>query len=256
MAERKGGDTTLRELQPGYEGDPVYGLRVIRRFEGPKDDIVSQGQIFMAGGFTVSMEPVAGSWYRLYVRAPNAQEPNQPPVDTWERTVERVQEDIRNNPKVIAAAVAAAGGDPGAGVSELNKWHKEAKELIKSGTGLVYANPDRQAFFELMSRGAEAFLVRRIIARRRRIIASNVPAQSDVNAVEEFYSTAKLIEIFAIPPDVASKLPVGGNAPSNTAWGWMERMDTSITTPAYAQTEEIKDWVFSAHSTFLYDYIS
>lgn len=255
MAEKQTGDTTLRELRPAYEGDPVYGLRIVRRFEGPHDDAVAQGQLFILAGSTISIDPVPPNRAILYVRTPNPQEPNQPPVDTWERTTELVQEDIRNNARLIAS-ITSTVPDP-LKSSAINAYYKDFKQKIRDGGPYQNTVPELQAMFDLMSQGADAFLVRRIVLRRRRIIPSNVPAQSDVSALERFYSTARLIDTFSVPQDVASKLPVTSTpAPSNTQWGWMERMDTSIVTPAYAQTEEVKDWVFAAWSTLLYDYIS
>lgn len=248
MAEKFVGNTSLQELQPAYEGDPIYGLRKVRRFEGPHDDIVAQSQLYLAAGFTVSVDPVAGSRSRLYVRTSNPQDPSAPPVDTWERVTELVQEDLRNNPRLILAA--------GNSAVTLNQWYKEAKDLIKTGGSVAYTDKNRQAFFELLSRGADAYLVRRIVLRRRRVFGSNIPAQSEVNEVESFYSTEALIQTFGVPAGIASVLPIAGpDTPLNTAWGWMERTDDSIVTPAYVQTEEVKDWVFAAWSTLLYNYV-
>lgn len=262
MAIKKVGDTTPRELQPAWSNDPQYGLRKILRFEGFEEDLLTLSEEFRAVGYQSEIEPIESTWCRLRVLVPNAQEGNQAPVDTWERLTELVQDDIRSDPKVIGLIIQATGDTPANAAYLINALYKDSKEKIKAGTNPNYNNPPSQygaiaqAFFELLSRGADAFLQRRVILRRRRVIPGNQVLQSTVNSVEKFYSTAALVRAFGVPGAIAEKLPIAGDVtPNNTAWGWMERQDTSIITPVFNQAEEVKDWVFAAWSTLLYDYV-
>lgn len=257
MPETNIGDTTAHPIATDYEFDPVTGAQAFDLWEGSEEDLIAQGQIFQAQGFKARVYQHDGPVYRMRVFFPdpnNGEEP--PPFDTWERVEEMAQEDIRNNPVVVAAAVSAAGGDPLLGVAELNKWYKEAKDNLKNGVGVVYANPARQAFSELIYRGTEAHEVTRVILRRRRLIRLSLMAQSEVLPVARIYSTASLIAAFAVPNAVADALPDNpASTPSNTAWGWKRRPSSSVATPALNKCEEVTEFVFAAWSTLLYEHV-
>jgi hypothetical protein len=256
MPEIQIGDTTARPIATESEFDPVVGPRSFDTWEGSEEDLKAQAQLFMASGLLARVYPYQGPLYRMRVSFPDGQSGGEPPVfDTWERSEESAQEDIRSNPLVIYQAKLAAGSDD-LGVGELNKWYKEAKENIKNGVWVVYANTARQAFSELLSRGTDAHEVDRHILRRRRLLHLNKLAQSEVLAVARIYSTQKLREIFEVPDAVGVKLPVEGpTTPSNTRWGWKRRHGNSVATPALNKTEETTEFVFAAWSTLLYEHI-
>jgi hypothetical protein len=252
------GDTTAREIGTEIELDPVLGERRVAMWEGTEDDLVAQGHLFMAEGLRSTITPFNGPISRMRVFLPDSNGGGgggATYVDSWSRRTSMVQEDIRNNPRGIALIALEAGVTAADAAWTINSWYKDAKDKIKAGLQIVYAGTQRQAFFELLSRGADAYLTRRIVLRRTRHIFGNQVAESSVNAVEQFYSTAKLRALYDVPNVIGNKLPVAGaDTPQNTAWGWMEHTEDSEV-DYYNRAVETKDWIFAAWSTFLYEYV-
>lgn len=251
------GDCTLQEVSTERIFDPVTGPAVISIFEGSEDDCTTTGAIYQQAGFRSHVFQYNGPVYRLRVSIPEGNDGTPAPnTDRWERFTETAQEDIRNNPRLVAAILTEVS-PAGSTAAMINGLYKDFKDQIKAGNkNANYGATNVQAFFELLSRGAEAHEVRRVILRRRRTIALRFLAQSEVLAVERIYSTSALISAFAIPNAIASKLPVQGDAtPTNTAWGWKERSDDSMILAASSIVEETKEFVFAAWSTLLYQHI-
>jgi hypothetical protein len=241
------GDNSMRIISEARVFDPQLGISTELTYEGQMEELNVFAETQRLLGAKARVFPFEGPVYRATITIGDAQDGGTAAdVDVWERITEMGQEDIRNNPKVIRLAV---------GEVTLSLWVKDIKAAIRDGvylTGVVSAQ--EQALYELYARGADAFQTRKIVLRRRRTRPLTFLALSEVHAIELIYTTAALRTAFAVPAAIGAKLPVSGDfTPSNTAWGWVERADTSTIAVAYNKVEEIKDWVFAAWSTLLYD---
>ena len=249
------GDTTARIIAEEREFDPVIGDRTVQTWEGDEEDLQAQATLFRQQGFRARVYQYGGPVYRMQVSLPDdgGGTGTPPQVDTWERITETAQEDIRNNPLLVAAVTATVPDNLKS--AAMNAFYKDFKQKIRDGNNQVtFGEPALQAFFDLLSRGTDAHEVRRTVLRRRRSLPLTYLAQSEVLAVERIYSTAALVNAYQVPQAIASKLPVAGDiTPSNTAWGWKERADTSTITGL--KVEELKEFVFAAWSTALYQHI-
>lgn len=252
MAIVKVGNTNLTVVNIDRDFDPQTGWRVVFTYQGFQDPCNAQAALSATQGAKTSVRQFQGPVYRATISWGNSQDGSaEVPVDRWERVTEYVQEPLANNPNIIAAA--------GADGKILSKWLKEIRKDLDSDVpqGLdATASDSQRAVYDLMSRGVQAHEVKRFVLRRRRTISLFYADVAVPNAVENIYSTAKLAQVFGIPNVIFAKLPATpASAPSNTVWSWKERADDSQYTPAYNKSEEVKDWVFAAWSTVVYNLI-
>jgi hypothetical protein len=249
MSIRLKGDTGLRLVSEERVFDEKTGFQTVATYEGLKPAVDSaMGLMSLIQGLKMSSRQVQGPWYRLTITfAGTIEGTDDPPVDTWSRVVEFVQEDIRSNPNVIALA----GDDAGV----LALWVKEIKEALKEGEPLdASAEADQVKIYRLYARGAEAHEQKRIVVRRRRVIPVQFAEPEPVRAVEVIYTTEQLITQFGVPVAFQELLPEDPDfAPADTIWGWRERTNATDFVPSINKTEETMEWVFAAWSTVLYD---
>jgi hypothetical protein len=240
------GDISVREVGRRSRFDPARGVEVVITFQGEQAAIESDAATVKANGGTADSYFYADPGiYRMDVVYPDtADEAN----DVWERVSEFVQEDLRSNPNVIAAA----------GTSDtLNLWFKDINAAVADGTGLSGVSSQEQLLFDYVSRGQTSHEVRRIVLRRRRTIPIGFTTPRTPTAVESIYTTAALVLNFDIPPAVQAILPADpGSAPSGTTWAWKVRVDSSVLIPYERKTEEVMEWTFAAWSTLTYDLVT
>ncbi len=247
----KVGDNTPHVVEEEIFFDPDRGDRAMVLWEGSEEEMKTTGALFRALGAEAHAAPHNGPVWRCRVTGSPTMlgGGTEPAVERWTRRTETTAVDIRNNPKVIAAA--------GGSATTLSLWVKQIKDAIKAGTGLSgTVDPNHQALFELFVRGAESYEVARIVLVRRLSMAMAELHQSQVLDVPVFYSTPAFVAAFDVPNALAGKLPVQPSAaPANYAWGWRERDDDEDITPIYNKVEGVRTWVFGLHSTLLYDYV-
>lgn len=255
------GNSTARVVSIETVFDPNTGEQQIENWEGSEEALISlaRNTVIPSGG-KCRIRQSNGPIYTMGVSYGEVQSggTTETPIDRWERVTEYIQEDLRNNPNIIAAAGTAA---------TLNKWVQDVKAALKSNLTLhqFYATEedptptvaDQQIMiYELYSRGTEAHEIKRFVLRLRRTISVNFANRSIANALERIYTTSTLISEFGIPPEVSGTLPADpASSPANTAWSWKQRQDNSVFLPGLNKIEESKDWVFAAWSTLLYNLV-
>ena len=90
------GDTTAREISRECIFDPVNGPTTVSLWEGSEEDLTAQAQLFNAQGFRAQVFPHEGPVYRMRVAMPD-ENPNSPPVDTWERDTATVPDILKSS---------------------------------------------------------------------------------------------------------------------------------------------------------------
>jgi hypothetical protein len=234
--------------------DPKEGPGVTEIYEGEEAALTTQAVQWFKAGYRARVDPHQGPIYRMRVFFPDGRDNRQVFTETWERTTEWAQLDIRNNPKVIKAA--------GGSSVTLALWVKDIKKALADGQQLSgTVDPGQEKLYTLYARGAEVYEVKRFVLRRRRVFPPKLASTVKLDVVEKIYTTAKLIVGWAVPALIVQQLPVdpaAADTPSDTAWGWRPRVDNSVTTLGRNanKTEEVLDFVFAAWSTLLYDIVA
>jgi len=249
MAVIKKGDVSARVIavQPAF--DPQYGYQTEIIYQGLQNainSVAAQSTIFGARTRVYQHE---GPVYRASIIYGALQDgSNEVPVDQWERVTEYVQEDVWSNPKILALAGTAT--QAAAWKSQIDDWLATRPYQDPA----LVSNATQQAIYKLLLRGGASHELKRFVLRRRRTISIGYSAPAVANAVERIYTTGSLIAAWGIPASVASKLPEDPSThPDDCVWAWKERQDNSIFVPAYNRVEEVKDFVFAAWSTLLYN---
>lgn len=261
MSIRKKGDTTLRPVSIDREFDPESGDRTAIVYEGLEGDCISIAAQFRQAGARAITSQVSGPWHRVRVTMAGTFSGGgeNEIVDVWERVIDYAELDLRQNPRIIALAAAESPTQP---YRLLARWYGEIKRLLRDpdASSSYFQETESAGFnqlFNLMSTGAEAYEVGRVIARRRRTISASRVARSVVSSTTKFYSTAKLIDTFGIPNDIGGVLPTTGDTePTGFKWGWRHKGETSTITLLSGKAEEVSDWTFALWSTTAYEYIS
>jgi hypothetical protein len=252
------GNSTAKIVSVETVFDPNLGEQQIENWEGSEEALISiaRNTVIPSGG-KCRVSQGDGPIYRMAVSYGEVQSggTTETPIDRWERVTEYIQEDLRQNPNVIAAAGTA---------KTLNKWVQDVKAALRANLELseFYATEDdpnptiadeQNLLYELYSRGTEAHEIKRFVLRLRRTISVNFVGRSVADPIEKVYITPTLISLFNVPPEVAGTLPANPpTSPAHTAWAWKQRQDNSVFLPGLNKIEESKDWVFAAWSTFLY----
>lgn len=110
--------------------------------------------------------------------------------------------------------------------------------------------------YEMILRGTEAYQVSTLVLKRTRTMSVNLAPTIVLSEQTQFYSTARLVTLTNMDPDIAATLPTNPYAPpANTAWGWLPRQ-ANRSYISKGQMEEHSDWVFAAWSTVLYAYFA
>jgi len=246
------GNTGLIVVSEERVFDERTGFQTLVTYEGEQAAVESaMGLLSTFRGLKMNSRHHEGPVYRLNVGyAGTSDGSEEDPVDTWSRVVEFAQEDIRQNPLVIAMA----GGE-----EELAFVVKYVKEAIRDGKSLdtalgAPALPWELAIYDLYARGAEAYEVRRIVVRRRRVIPVNFAQPTTVGGEEVIYTTAQMIARYGVPVAFQALLPGQPDTapPGDSMWGWRERANTTDFVPSINKTEETIELVHAAWSTILY----
>lgn len=175
-------------------------------------------------------------------------------ADTYEFDAEFAQESVYANPKLLAAATTT---------ETLADWKYLIEKALsaKPPTGLITPSsptppdPAMQAIYDLRARGVETFEPRRLVFRRTRTLPLNHASKVIMTAIEHIWTTVALISDFAIPAPIAAEFPADPTTtPVGCIWGWKYRKDTSqILWGIAGKKTEIKEWVFGALPTIMYD---
>jgi hypothetical protein len=246
------GNPSLRLVAVERSFDPTAGPQTQFVYEGLEDACNVFAAQMASAGARARVQPQAGPVHRVHVQWPEAMDgAAEIPEFRWSIGTEFIQADLRSNPKLIEAA-----GDAftlGIWVATINDW---LKDRTKNALPAICQNADAQALYELMARGAEAYEIRRITLRRRRVVPLSWAdyLASDVAAIDRIYTTADLVNKFAVPTVVREALPATPDiVPPNCTWGWKERVNETDFLLSQNRREQSNDWVFAAWSLLLYD---
>jgi hypothetical protein len=256
------GNNSARIIGTDTVFDPNLGEQLVEIWEGTEIALATEARTrILPFGGKAKISQVDGPIYKMTVTwgdpPANAGEP-EVPVERWERVTEYVQEDLRNNPRVIAAASTA---------ETLNRWVNAIKAALKANQTLTQyytsasdpnpvIDPAQEMIYQLYARGASSHEVKRTVLRVRRTFSVQYALRYNVDAVERIYTTAALRAAFGIPAPIAIHLPPDpALTPANTVWSWKQRQDNSVFLPGLNKIEESRDWVFAAWSTLLYELI-
>jgi len=245
------GNNGVRPVGSRTRFDPATGVEEVLVYEGEEDALRTEASNVMLSGLgKAEVYPHDGPSYRMDVVLPD--DPATA-ADNWERVTEFVQEDFRENPKVISIVGTSA---------TLALWVFQIKQALAGGqalTAVVPAPPaSQQLLYDEMARGVTSHELRRIVLRRRRTIPIGWTSPRVPTAVEQIFTTGAMVRIFGIPPGVQAILPATpGFTPSGRDWGWKVRQDDSVLVPSTRKTQEVMQWTFAAWSTsLLYDLVT
>lgn len=253
MSIRKKGDVNLRLVGKRYRFDPVLGRQFVFIYEGFENALTSFAAQPQFTHAITDIQQHEGPIYRMEAAFGNATGPANEGTehDTWERTVDFVQEDIRSNPLVHSLYGALPLSTTQ--LSQLAKDYNKAKTEQSKEEVPTTLTGNALILYELLARGHEAHEITRIVLTRRRTIPINYTRPRTPSAVEYIYTTAQLVTQFAIPFGIQVILPgTPAGAPNNSKWSWKVRVDSSTLIPDLQQTQEILSWTFAPWSTILY----
>ena len=256
-------------VRSGWEQqfDPATGWKTVETWNGSKSQIAAIIQSFRDNGAATSVKNSGALWtltvtWSLDYNQDTNKQAGAPPaaeetLDTWDVDVEWAQEDVRSNPKTIAAL----GGEFAVAVA-----FKLIDAAIKAGLSLqayltsigstLVPSSTLEKFYRLRARGVDTVEVKRPTISRKRTYTSAYTTPIQINAVETVYTTSALITNFSVPNIIQQKLPVTPVVTqAEAAWGWRIRKQSGTFTVARNKIEETMDFVFAQWSTLLYDFI-
>jgi len=200
------------------------------------------------------------------------QDPNQAtpetPNDYWELETEYVQESVWKNDLVEAQAALVSDS-----TTVIAIWRREieaamkGKQLDASGIEVAQAGgktegplgmdhvavaafyPFQKKLYQDFLRDNDASETTRQVLSRVRTISVAYSAQAVAQARPTIYTTAQLVNAFAVPPLIAARLPADPTEiPTNTLWSWKQRRNTSRYEWS-GRVSEVMSWTFAAWST-------
>jgi hypothetical protein len=239
----------LKSEEPFYSAETGYGLR--QTWHGSKAAIVAKLSTYAQQGYNGTTSKSAGGSWQLVISLPDVA------FDRWEIDTEWEQRSLFALPQADAEMSAYSN----AGSTGRAAYKKMIEDAVSNGDNALSvtegAYPYAYVIFRLMSRGVEAYEVRRPVIRRRRTVALQWATPITLDQNENVYTTAKLITTFAIPALVQLQLPANpAVTPIDCAWAWKTRTQASSSVPALNKTEEQTEWVFAAWPTKYYTLIS
>jgi len=242
-------NAVLEERVPTF--DPETGHGYMETYSGTRASIEAKLFELASIGMSVRISSQGPLWKIQAVASgmPNGQD--EAPSDKWELDTEYVQEDIRMNPKVLAAAVSPITLAWWIKQIEADLDLEQPKGLKKKESDVI--DPSHQELYNLKARGVESHEIERPVLRRRRLIGINHLDRMSMSQVGLVWTTAALIGAFNIPPEIHAKLPNDPEiTPTGTVWGWKGRTNSSVITLGSRKAEETREWVFAAWPTLLY----
>lgn len=231
--------------------DPKSGNMVQETWEGTYHGVIAMEAAFRAIGCRCTKTQNGPHW-KLVVQLGGEQNGvTEVPVDTWNVKTEMVEVSIWSHPtvetfmKTFANRAAAK---------------KDILDAVNQGMALnavLGAIPMAVHVYNLLTRGVEAYEVKRPVAYRTRSYSPRYASRLSIDPIEKFYSTAMLWTAFSVP--VVDRVLFPSNPtdkPDNTEWGWRIREQDCQFMPAIGKYEERQTWTFAAWSTLLYTYVS
>ena len=238
--------------------DPGEGWQNQQTWIGTKDAIYAKASEMAAAGFKVRVTQ-KGPKYTAVCNIPTVTGATgeQQALDQYELDAEWAQDSIYANPRVVEASNNST--------YKVATWRSRIEKALKTDppTSLTFTLNDTdleiaamQALYYLAALKVEAFETRRYVLRRRRTIPATYSQPVSLDPFEKIYRTATLISGFNIPALIAGQLPADPPfTPQGTVWGWKARTDASQFIPALNKKEEVKEWVFAAWASYLYQIV-
>ena len=231
-----------------YLFDPKLGLVSETNFEGLEAQLLPMAGALRSLGLTARVSQVQGPKYRLTVQIPQPLIGQPTTSDRYDFRTDIVEVDIRNHPNVIAAA----------GTSDtLALWIKDINQAVAAGEALTgTVDPAERSLYDFWARGGRTYLESRLVLRRSRTRWGTADKLLPT-VIPSVYSTAKLVQTFALPGDVSARLPADpATTPSGPVWAWWRRTHETSYIQDLNRDEETMEWVFAAWSTLTYTVIS
>lgn len=230
--------------------DPQQGWSTVEEWEGSRNACTTKQSEYAGVNIRSDLSHDGPKW-RLTVTIGEIQRgggEDEQPVDTWTIDTEWVQNSIWENPNVILNAGT---------IAELASWNAEIKRAMKKDPPALDTQTPagKVVMFNMIARGIEAYESKRIVLSRTRTVSVGYAAQFALDAVETVYSTARLIQLYAIPAAISNRLPANPPNPSaGFQWSWKQRRASSQFVLRSNKVEEVFDFVFAAWSINLYAY--
>jgi len=181
------------------------------------------------------------------------------PSDRYEFSNEFTQESIWKSYWLFAAASASAPtADP---LTTIAAWRSQCEDSLKSDTNGGPVAPASTGFtgsqlliYTGLVLSGDTYERDRLVLSRVRTVSQQYANQVLPAALPNIYTTDKLVSTFAIPSDIAARLPSDPSASisgltaklyaAGLIWGWRKRRETSIIIKHNSRVEEVMDWVF------------
>lgn len=254
--------------------DPQWGYSWVYRYRGENTAIQNLGDSFIANGWRVetTQDGTGNTTLELYISDPS--EILQPGTvnevtEQWTWESEFYTRDSYSNPLIHSDPVTTAP-NPGSVtlaqivIIEAALKHYRAGETddynterAKLDSGGASENSLALALLDQKTRGVEYDEVDIPSLIRQRTYHINYASRRQVEMIENFYSTIRLIANEGIPIIIQNTMPVNpSQKPPNAQWGWKERASTLELIPQVGKAIETTRWSFNAWSTLTYNYIA
>lgn len=262
MSKILGVNATLITAEATF--DPLQGYTLTQRWEGSGSALLSLGNAFSQAGARATLstdngKSVLNAIFGGQIGTPDGQAvgsaaagAEQAPIDRYTVSSEFADVSVFNNPYVIAESITYIS---------TAQYKKDIETAVNDGTTLTLSTvnfPFAHIIYRLLSRGGDAYQVRRPTLKRTRSMPVYSAQRMTIGEIDPVLSTAALIALMGIPVAIQSMLPVQASLPTppaDTAWAWKLRSDTSDYVLAANKIEETKEWVFAAWHTLLYTYV-
>jgi hypothetical protein len=261
MAARFTGRAGAIKVEDGDDFDPQTGWSYFEIWRGPKPAILAKAADFRASGWKVRRQKWTGAFYQIQatygsIPGEGGGSESEVPVDRYRIGTEFVQQDLKDNPLLIALAGSEA--DLALLIRDIDKALADGISLEEAiAQGLPFADAIYRPVFNLRARGQMAYELKRPILTRIRSVTTSYPRQFVMTASPAIYKTAALIRVFGIPANVVARLPADPAAkPSNTEWAWFWKQQDSDIISTTNRAQEMDSWHFAHWSTATYTLVS
>jgi hypothetical protein len=229
-------------------GDSRLGSIWQDTYRGPEASIMLLALGFQNLGLEFTWRQDRAYWL-LTVRYGYEEGATETPQDTWELVSERNVMDLWAHPR-IAAALSAQGDSAASTRAKIQQAVDDGKAWSTVGV----TDEHLQEAYRLLLRGATGYDLKRPVLRRVRTYSARYATRIVIRAIEQIFTTSKIVAEYSIPSSVQAQLPTDpSEIPDGTVWAWKESDTRATTIPRTNRIEETIEWTFAAWSRLLYD---
>jgi hypothetical protein len=233
--------------------DPATGDAYQETWSGTKAAIEAKHALMRAAGYKSRISNNGHRWECVVTIGNDGSGGSETPLDKWSVSYEWPQISIFNLPQAAKEADSYI---------DRAQYRLDIEEAVKNGVEcpLDPGNfPFAHHLHRMLSRGTEAYEVRRPLLKRSRTFSTAYATRALLTPLEYVYKTSVMDDWFGVPAVIMAQLPAdpGTNmTPAGTTWGWRVKGDESDTIPFLNRIEEVKTWIFAAWDTDLHTIVS